>query len=208
MELSKRLREATSIMHAQVEALPLAQAMAQGTIDRADYAGLLRRLLPVHRAWEAEVASHACLASIWSPDMARASIIEGDLEALGFEATPEEELVSRVWISTLIKEAETTPETWLGVIYLFEGSRMGSMALLKSMARALNVPPLPGHGLDYHLDGAPEVVRRWQRTKGLMDALPLTEEAQQAAISSALATFQLLHDLYSVSSGVPTVGVR
>ena len=201
MELSQRLREATGPIHDRVEALPLATAMAQGTVDRDDYAGLLRRLLAVHRCWETEVAEQPACAAIWSPERARAVVLENDLIALGYEPLEEEHTSVGLWLAALRERAEVTPETWLGVIYLFEGSRMGSMALLRPLARGLGVAASPGTGLDYHLEGIADLVPRWKRTKATLDALPLGASAQQSAIWGASATFLMLHDLYEV----PTV---
>ena len=189
-------------MHAQVEALPLARSMADGTVDLDDYAGLLRRLLTVHRRWEAEVASVAACSTIWSPSMARAELIVRDLIALGHEPTEEDHPSSRVWIAALRERAEVTPEAWLGVIYLFEGSRMGSMALLRPLSRGLGVATSPGTGLDYHLEGVADLVPRWQWAKATLDALPLGPSEQQAALWGASSTFLMLHDLYAASDRV------
>ncbi|QJW97808.1 biliverdin-producing heme oxygenase [Frigoriglobus tundricola] len=102
-----------------------------------------------------------------------------------------------MWLAAVRERAEVRPEAWLGVLYVFEGSRMGSMALLRPVARALGTHPRPGHGVDYHLDGVADRVPRWQRFKATVNALPLTPEQHQSVVWGATATFRMLHEVYA-----------
>lgn len=195
--LTAHLRAATSATHARIEALPLSVAMAEGTIGREEYCHLLRLLLTAHEGWEREVARTPACAWAWAPDLARADVIRRDLLALGAEPTPVSHPAINVWLAAVRERAEVRPEVWLGAVYLFEGSRMGSLALARPLARALGVSPAPGCGLDYHLDGAAGRVPRWTRFKAALDAFPLAPEQQRAAAWGAAAMFQMLYALYA-----------
>ncbi|MFO0798587.1 MAG: biliverdin-producing heme oxygenase [Gemmataceae bacterium] len=203
MDLCTQLRAATDPVHAAVEALPLARAMAAGTVARDEYVVLLRHLLAAHRAWEGEAALTPACAPVWTDRMARADVIEGDLAALGTDPTPAAHPAVDIWLASLRERAEVRPEVWLGVVYLFEGSRMGSMALLRPVSRALGVAPAPGQGVDYHLDGIADRVPRWQRLKAVFNALPLSPEQQKAAVWGAVATFQMLGAVYAAPVPAP-----
>jgi heme oxygenase len=197
LTLTARLRAATGETHARIEQLPLAAAMADGTVDRDDYVHLLRMLLGVHLGWEPCVAGSAACGHLWTPDMARVDAIRRDLTALGADPTPVSHPAARVWLAAAKEQAEVRPELWLGVLYLFEGSRMGSLAMARPLARALGVAPAPGNGLDYHLDGAAGRPMRFAKLKAAMDALALDRDEEQAAVRGAAATFQMLYRLYS-----------
>ncbi len=201
MDLCAELRAATDPIHLEVENLPLSQAMAAGTISKDEYIPLLRLLLAAHSGWEAEVEHEPACAAIWTSTLARTGVLERDLRALGDEET---EVAGHPaidsWLEELRSLATEYPETWLGVIYLFEGSRMGSMALLRPLAKAFQIPPIPGHGLDYHADGIADRVQRWQRMKRTLDALPLSAEQRNAAVRGAVASFEMLRELYTANS--------
>lgn len=203
MSLSTQLRAATNGTHSEIETLPLSRAMAEGTVDRDEYVHFLQHLLAIHEGWEPLVATSPVCATVWSNDMRRTSAIARDLVALGADATPVLHPAVVAWLAAVQTEAEVRPEVWLGVLYLFEGSRMGSLALARPLSRALGVAAAPGHGLDYHLDGAAGRGPRWAQFKAALDALPLTHEQQDAATWGAVATFEMLFDVYAATP-VPT----
>ena len=193
MTLTAQPRAATGPAHAQIEELPLSRAMAAGTVDREEYVRLLQHLFAAHMAWE----PHAAKSPIWSDEMARIDAISRDLAALGAETSPLNHPEVGIWMAALRERAEVHPEVWLGVIYLFEGSRMGSLMLARPLAQALGVLPLPGHGLDYHLDGAAGRGPRWNRFKTAVDSLTLSIPQQQAVTWGAVVTFQMMYDIYA-----------
>ena len=89
----------------------------------------------------------------------------------------------------------------LGTAYIFEGSRMGSMFLVRALAKAFPVPMEPGQGLDYHLEGLATRRQDWARFRGQLDSLPLTESQQDDVLFAAIETMKSLHNLYEA---VPT----
>src|ERR1700744_3086880 len=79
------LRAATQPLHARAERSGIIRHVLRGTASRTGYAMLLRTLLPVYQALEAELQRHngrPLLAGIGRPELYRSSAIEMDLSVL------------------------------------------------------------------------------------------------------------------------------
>ncbi|QDV04609.1 Heme oxygenase [Planctomycetes bacterium Poly30] len=193
---STLLRATIAGEHTSIEQLAVARAMVEGTIERETYLTLLQHMLALHTVVESDVLP-ALPESIASPSMARVPALLRDLAALGGARKPMDAgSVDRIarFGSSLATE---TPLALLGVIYVLEGSRMGSMVLYEPLARALSIQPSPGAGLDYHMEGMGETPLRFRALKAQIDAaLEDTGDATSAA-SVAGRTMALLHELYS-----------
>ena len=197
MTLTERLKRAVADGHARIEGLPLAAAMLAGRLPRDAYLALLGELELIHGPLEAELAARPGAVPVYRPAMARAELLRRDRAALGGDPPPApladtQELVERIgtW-------AAETPAALIGVLYVFEGSRMGSLVLARRLAASLGVPAEPGRGLDYHLDGAADRPRQWGRLKGELDALPLTAEQQDAVVAAAAEAMDRLCGVYA-----------
>lgn len=192
MELSTLLRTAIADSHRAIEATVLSRRMIQGTIDRSDYIELLGQLWLIHRELEerlAAVDSHG----IYQADQARSATLQRDLTTLGSITVPTP-LPETAELLELIGSAK--PIELLGVWYVFEGSRMGSMHLSRTLAKALDVPPQMGVGLDYHVDGLQTRPQTWQQLRERLNALPLPATAQSAMAQAAQATMNSLLAIY------------
>jgi heme oxygenase len=201
MTLTERLKQTIAADHARIEALPLTAAMLAGRLPRAAYLALLAELEAVHDPLEAELQRHAADVPAYRPAMARTELLRRDRVSLGGAATlPGALPETRALVARVREWAETAPWALLGVLYVFEGSRMGSLVLAKRIAAALAVPAEPGRGLDYHLDGAADRPRAWVRFKAELDALPVTP-AQADAIERAAA--ETMERLCAVYAAVP-----
>ncbi|MBK1657437.1 biliverdin-producing heme oxygenase [Paracraurococcus ruber] len=120
------LRAATDPIHARLHRLPVLSALAEGALDRAGYAALLRRLLGFHAAVEATLAAGPSLRP-WGIDLAarrRAPLIEADLATLGMPVGP----VPLVPLPVL----DTAPRA-LGCLYVTEGSTLGGRQLAQAL---------------------------------------------------------------------------
>lgn len=204
MTLPDRLRAAIAGAHTAIEATPLAAAMIGGTITREAYAGWLSEMHHLHIALEDALADCPQAAGLYQPDeMTRSRLLDRDRAAFGRDAfgTPHEaigELCERFadW-------REAAPWRLLGALYVLEGSRMGSMALARPLAKAFDVAPQPGAGLDYHLEGIATRPQKWQQFRAALAGLPLSD-AQQADVCSAAVTVMVgLCELYSAADAVP-----
>lgn len=189
--LSRDIRAALADAHAAIERVPLARALIAGTVTREQYARLLGQLLACHETLEGELARHAELAPVFPPGSGRVGVILGDLEALRLAVVPPD-APARQLCDTFRSWSHSQPMSLAGALYVFEGSRMGSMMLAKSIAAALGVPCELGRGVDYHLQDAAERPRLWAEFKAAFDRLAPGEPI----VSAATVTMNALHAIY------------
>ncbi len=204
MEILNELRQATGAIHGRIEELPICREMLAGTVDRAAYARLLGDVFHLHRAYETALAACPSVAALWPQTPSRAAAIARDLAVFGVapRSTP-----SRVveWQADI--EALDHPAAWAGVGYVVEGSRLGSRVLVKSLAAAFGVEPVPGVGLDYHLDAGDDPNGNWRRVLGALAALDRGPQARRAIVAAAVATFEALYELHEAAAEAPTVSL-
>lgn len=199
MDTITALRVATRPLHTRVEEQPLAQALANGTVQRDEYVGLVGVLLGVYETFEKHIAPHAELRAVWHDLPNRTAALRRDLEAFG--ATPlarKSPVVSR-WAEQLEAIAEQSPSVWAGAGYVLEGSRMGSRMLLPKVAEALNLPPQPGHGVDFHLEACNTPRDAFPRLIGTLTAIDQTPLTRDAMVRGAVATFELMIALHATA---------
>jgi heme oxygenase len=207
MDFAQRLRTAIADAHERIEALPLATAMVRGNVSRANYLELLGQLWRLHAALEDALAVCPNLSVLYQPEMARRETLKRDLAILGGAlkpaAPPTRALMERF--------ASWRTAVWplVGALYVFEGSRMGSMVLAAPLAGALGVPLAPGNGLDYHLDGMHDRPQTWREFKTALVGLPLDAAEQETVVRAAADTMDGLCAVYAAvpaASTIPPVG--
>jgi len=199
MELALRLKESIQSNHTAIENLALSKAMIGGTVDRDSYTMLLSQLRHIHEVLEADLASHGELASVYKPSMNRTAVLDRDLAALNPVAVPPEMPIeiTGLTIGTIARWNANAIWSLIGCLYVFEGSRMGSMALARPIAKALGLAAEPGQGIDYHLDGIRERGRNWQQFRADLHAAGLTPEQEADVLTGADVTMQMLCGLYA-----------
>jgi heme oxygenase len=200
--LPDKIRQAIAADHTAIEDTPFARAMTTGAIDRDAYAEGLRDLYHLHAAVESALGAAAAecreVAALFHPDhMTRSTLIAADLVELGSLPAGEPGPVVAKFAGELAGGAAAKPWALLGPLYVLEGSRMGSMVLVGSLAPALGVDRRPGMGLDYHLDGIATRPQEWQRFRAALAAAPLTDEQQADALAAAVSTMRALVALYA-----------
>jgi heme oxygenase len=195
--LPDRVRQLLGPTHAAIEQTDFARAMIGGTIDRAAYCRGLAQLAHLHAAVEEALAAHPEFAVLYrAADMSRTDAIACDLVALGH--FPDDPTDATAAVCSLVAGwSSAAPWRLVGALYVLEGSRMGSMALVRPLSQALAVEIRPGAGLDYHLTGIATRPQTWQQFRGILAALPLTDAQQQAVCDGATATMDALHALYA-----------
>jgi heme oxygenase len=209
MDVLLRLREATAEIHRALEALPFATALVEGTVSRPAYAAALGQLWHVHHALEAELAGHLLGAVLFRPAMARCPALERDLAALGGAIPAVPDWAARQLADRIRALGSASGWYLVGGLYVSEGSRMGSLYLLKPLARALAVPVAPGRGLDYHLDAAADRPAAWQEFRAALRSLALEPHDRDRLVEGAVATMKGLYDVYAalptVTADVPVI---
>mgnify|MGYP005846724215 CR=1 FL=1 len=202
VSLPDQIRQAIAAAHIAVEATPLASALAHGTIGVGDYIVLLQELHHLHASLESSLVAAALdqplIASIYHPEaMDRAGVILRDLAA--FTAIPSEQpgqVIQRI-STDFASWAVQKPWALLGALYVMEGSRMGSMMLARSLAKAFSRPAESGFGLDYHVQDMAGRPAAWKQFRKTLADLPFTLEQQGDIIQAAIATMNALVDLYA-----------
>jgi heme oxygenase len=198
MGLVERIRAGVSATHERIERVPFSQALIAGRLGRDDYVEALSQLYHVHEALERELGAHPELEAVYRPEsMARAGVLRGDLAALGAGGPhpcggPAARLAGR-----FAEWSAAAPWSLLGALYIYEGSRMGSMMLHKPLARALGVESAPGRGLDYHLDGLAGRPAAWKRFRADLESLTLSPEDGDRLVAAAVETMDRTFDLYA-----------
>lgn len=197
-ELPDRLREALAETHRRIEQLPYAQAIMNGSIGRDAYVASLSQFVAVHEGLEAALDRHPELPCYVASTMSRTETLRRDLSFWGIDAPDSPRPEAGRLASMFERWSDAAPWSLLGAVYVFEGSRMGSMFLAKSIGRALGVAPTPGNGLDYHAEGMTTRPRDWAAFRESLRSAPLDEAQARDVVDAASATFDALYDLYQV----------
>jgi heme oxygenase len=195
MHLPQRLKEAIAVTHDAIEALPLSKAIIEGRVTRSAYRALLSQLWYIHAELERLLIATPELVGVIDHAMHRTNAIVNDLAALEMEIAPIQSATARA-LHAVRAATSTSPWTLLGCLYVLEGSRMGSMVLVKPLSSALKVELRPGQGLDYHLEGMENRPRDWGQFKACIAALELDAEQAQHTIQGAQLMMQGLFSIY------------
>jgi heme oxygenase len=193
MDVLTELRAATGPLHARIERLPIAGAMLAGAVTRAAYARLLGGLFHTYAAFEDGLGGAAEVAAVWPETPSRRLALARDLGAFGADPGTAPAAVGE-WADALAASGQ--PAAWAGAGYVFEGSRMGSRMLVRSIARGFGLDPRPGVGLDFHLDAGPDPVGSWKRVTAALEALGGDPAPRAALVAAAVRTFELLYALH------------
>lgn len=197
MKLTDCLRQETRTLHQRLEQLPFAAAMVQGHVSRRAYGMLLGQLYYVHQTMEAALEQHTFTSPVYQQRLARGPIVLRDLNALGLPRPNHLLPETAELIACFHAWADRAPHALLGALYVFEGSRLGSMHLIGPLSQALAVAPELGRGLDYHLEGMAGRIPQWKAFQANLEAAANTEEQIAFVLEGATATFAGLCDLYA-----------
>ena len=186
------LRDATDPIHARLHDLPGFRSLAEGRLDRAGYAALLRRMLGFHRAVEAALDAAPSLAP-WGIDVAerrRAWLIEADLQALGAAGGG---LPALAPLPPLGSAARA-----LGCLYVTEGSTLGG----RQLARALDglLPPGP-EGRRFLLGHGEAHAAMWRACCQALEACGADPARRAAMLAAAAATFAAFEAWFAAPTG-------
>ena len=193
MSLSSQLRHETRDVHDRIEQLPVSLAIVKGTITRENYCELLVQQLHLHKAFEDALAA-ANPAGLFTDAMRRTDVIVNDLVALDWPVIGPPTEATQNAMNEVQEWAENDPFKLLGALYVLEGSRMGSMVIIRPIAQALGVSPQPGNGVDYHLTDR-SFPGHFAVFKRRLDGLGETDHGP-AIIEGANRFFQLTYNVY------------
>ncbi len=142
--LLEALRERTRDLHVRAERSGIIADILRGRITRADYARLLRSLLPVYQALEQQLATCAwssAIAPIVRPELERARAIAADLHHLPLGQEEQSPAVTR-YVSAIMAASEGDGSRLIGHAYArYLGDLSGGQILSRLLARSLDLPP-------------------------------------------------------------------
>ncbi|HEY1065781.1 MAG TPA: biliverdin-producing heme oxygenase [Pirellulales bacterium] len=197
-DVSARLRAALSASHDVIERLPLAVSLTDGTITRPAYIGLIAQLWRLHETLEAQLDRRQTLG-VFDERQRRAPTLRADLAALGADVL---RLAAPSAVTVELQRAFEkwgTDDPWrlAGALYVFEGSRMGSMFIGPPVAQALGLQNQPGSGVDYHLEGVETRPLDWREFKSRLAKAANDPTVQESVIVGAVETMDGLLALYT-----------
>lgn len=179
---TRYLREIIHPWHQAAEETPFARAMIDGTMSQESYVQNLQILRTIHSFVESEMDRSPFFKQVFRESMRRVRHIEKDLSAFGAKPHPPH-TETQEFIAECQQLVEKNPLSVFGLLYVLEGSRMGSMFLMPCIMNALKLELREGVGLDYHLIGASQTPARFRQFKDdLNDAI--------ASLSDRLAIAQ------------------
>ena len=202
MTLPDEIRQTVAPAHDVVEQTGFARAMVSGRITRDEYVAGLSELAHLHSALETnlDAARPDCpeLAGLYDPaTTARAPLLDRDLAAFGAARSAAPGPIVARLTDRFADWRRETPWALLGPLYITEGSRMGSMFLAKSLAKAFALPPAEGVGLDYHVHGMATRPADWKRFRATLADLPLGEAEYADVIRAAVETMDAIVAMYA-----------
>jgi heme oxygenase (biliverdin-IX-beta and delta-forming) len=179
----ERLKSETQPDH---EATESAMPLMDSALTRDKYAQILCRLYPVVRSWEEWAAAHApqdLLATIQGRQ--RAQLIEQDLRVLGHTFEGESMLFPSDRIPGLQAGSPYFRSTFLGAMYVMEGSTLGGQFIARHMEEMLGLNP--GEGDAYFRGHGARTGEMWRAFKSVLAEVP--ENHSDHVIAAAKAMF-------------------
>lgn len=178
------LRLATDAIHQRLHRHPVLQRLADGSISRSDYVALLRRFLVFHELIEESLRGGPDLAThdIDLAERCRSPLLRRDLTALGAPAMTAPPALQGPRIPGSAAAA-------LGYLYVSEGSRLGGLALARSLDGLL--APGSAAGRSFLLGYGPRHGAMWRALCDAIEGLGAADESRDAVVSAALEAFIL-----------------
>lgn len=209
MGLRQRLRRATRDQHQALEALPLFEAMAQGSLPRSAYVAWLRVMAVVVDATERELdaCGHAALRRLWTPQMRKRSLLQADLRAfedVSVSTTPATEPLLAL-VELVRGWSLEDPARLIGVLYVLEGSTLGGRTLRTRLAERY---AREGEGVAYISSYGPRTGSMWASLCRELDALELSDDVAARVVDAAQRFFSQLGEVMRTLSGTHARAAR
>ena len=193
----ERIRAVTQQLHDELEQLPHARAMLDGSLSIVRYTSYLRALHIVHQALELASgrADDEVMRLVHERARQRRSDLERDLVAL--ESDPREvdaqSLIARSIAGRIQHAGDADSAHLLGYAYVLEGSQLGGLV----QCRALEArPELRRGGLLYLFGAGAETRARFVRFLACLEAALTNEARIERAAEGAVAAFEGFSELF------------
>ncbi|MDF1664333.1 MAG: biliverdin-producing heme oxygenase [Planctomycetota bacterium] len=192
------LRELIHPWHRKAEETGFARSMIEGSLSHEDYVQNLLNLKAIHELVEAQVDRWPAFGQIFKVTMRRVKHLETDIAVLGGET-----LTASTEAQNFLNDCQSLIDenlmSILGLLYVLEGSRMGSMFLLPCIMNALELELCEGVGLDYHFIGASNTPARFRQFKNDLNESVASIEDRVAIGVAACAMMSGLSQIYQAA---------
>lgn len=180
MEMLKKLKEETRILHEQIEAQNLARRILDHSIDLDTYKLLLCQNYLAYRKTETEIKK---IFPNYRDKKHRQ--LQKDLEQfhVPIPLSCEDEFF----------KCESKAEA-LGATYVVEGSALGGLLLAKNISKCQNLAGIEQH---YFFNGNKNNLHDWNNFKKALQDYTFTEVEEAEAIAKAKATFRFFGKIFN-----------
>ncbi len=192
--LATRLRQDTRPYHTNAERSGVMRRLLTKVLDRPTYVALLRNLVPVYAALEAELSrrmSDPLVAPFYHPGLARSAALEADIATLsnGEPAGPPT-AAALAYAARIHAAAAEDPALLIAHSYVrYLGDLSGGQILKRMVAEMYPVDGGSGTAFyDFPALPAPEDFKNGYRAA--LDNIELTEEGKNRVVAEAIAAFE------------------
>lgn len=191
--LSEQIKVATWLAHEKLEQLPFGQHLQNGTLPIEGYIAQLQAYYLIHRALETACRSEYMppTSKIWQETFVKTPLLIADLNAL--QSVCLEEMPAAQPLVDFIAQASSIELA--GILYVFEGSTMGAIAMYPTICRAYQ---LQEQGAQYFHGYGKQTYYHWKAFKIHFDEILKKDiMVQQQVIASAQKTFEEVAVLFT-----------
>ena len=183
-----QLRDAIMPLHDEAEKRGPLREIPEKTITLENYKNVLGRLYGFVSASEEVISPLLVSYSVdleW-PKRKRMEHLQKDLMFFGVETSAIESIPKCQEVSAI----QTIPHA-LGILYLFEGSRLGGLVLSKALREHFGLENYQGYA--YFASNGAEVANLWLTFKGVIEGFVSSNGCGSEIITSAIGGFELLN---------------
>jgi heme oxygenase len=203
--LTRDLYAKTRDLHEVVEHHPFQQALLKGNLPQERYVAFLGEMYAIHTTLDAALGTHGetteVLRRVLADYRSQKPFLKADLAFFGqkpgslIERTKPAGMkpATEGFTQRLERTSDANPISLVGFLYVLEGSRNGGRVIARSVRNAYRLSD--GQGTAF-LDPYGENQReRWQRFKGSLDNLVLSETDRAAVVEGAREAFLGMNEL-------------
>ncbi|MEY3220273.1 MAG: hypothetical protein RIT27_1630 [Pseudomonadota bacterium] len=191
--LSEQLKVATWLQHEKLEQLPFGFYLKNGTLPLVGYISQLQAYYLIYHTLEEVCRSceQPPISLLWEETLVKTPLLKADLKAL--DASCMEEMPATQPLVNFISRASSIELA--GILYVFEGSTMGAIAMYPTICRAYQ---LQEQGVQFFYGYGKQTYYHWKAFKNRFDeVLKKDIMAQQQVIASAQTTFEEVAVLFT-----------
>jgi heme oxygenase (biliverdin-IX-beta and delta-forming) len=178
----ERLRAETRAEHESTESV---MPLMQQELSREQYVAVLQRLHPVVGSWERWALAHAPADLTETVNgRQRAGLIARDLKSMGAMAFDEAREFPAAAIPGLMTDAASYRASFLGAMYVMEGSTLGGQYIARHLEEVLGLQA--GEGDAYFRGYGEHTGEMWRSFKAVLADVPDTDTDSVIAAAKAM----------------------